>query len=110
MMRCGLHVAKIEQPISARIVQIEGRISSLLEHYAEMQPIFCKDKLFFAENSSLCSIFFINKWEKVCKAVGRKGRRAPVGPWERRHKTNEAAGLQRNPAAPRCVHICGEWD
>ena len=43
-----------------------------------MRPIFCKDKLFFAENSSLCSIFFINKWEKVCKAVGRKGRRAPV--------------------------------
>ena len=28
----------------AKIVQIECRISSLLEYYAEMQPIFCKDK------------------------------------------------------------------
>ena len=27
-----------------------------------------------------------------------------------RHKTNEAAGLQRNPAASRCVYIWGEWD
>ena len=26
----------------AKIVQIECRISSLLEYYAEMQPIFCK--------------------------------------------------------------------
>ena len=27
-----------------------------------------------------------------------------------RHKTNEAAGLQRHPAASWCVHIWGEWD
>ena len=27
-----------------------------------------------------------------------------------RHKTNEAAGLQRNPAASRCLYIWGEWN
>ena len=27
----------------AKIVQAEGRTSSLLECYAEVQPIFCKD-------------------------------------------------------------------
>ena len=27
----------------AKIVQTEGRTSSLLECYAEVQPIFCKD-------------------------------------------------------------------
>ena len=28
----------------------------------------------------------------------------------KRHKTNEAAGLQRNPAASRCLYIWGERD
>ena len=27
-----------------------------------------------------------------------------------RHKTNETAGLQRDPAASRCLYIWGEWD
>ena len=36
----------VEVFLNAKIVQIESRISSLLEYYAEMQPILCKDTSF----------------------------------------------------------------
>ena len=58
---------------SAKIVQIECRISSLLEYYAEMQPIFCKDthnivfslylkfRIYYLDGFFICSIFSTNK-------------------------------------------------
>ena len=42
MLRCSLSYTKI--------VQIECRISSWLEYYAEMRPILCKDKILLSFN------------------------------------------------------------
>ena len=43
----------------AKIVQTEGRTSSLLECYAEVQPIFCKDTKKIETTIPFNSIFFI---------------------------------------------------
>ena len=49
IIRGGLSVIVrifVEVFLNAKIVQIESRISSSLEYYAEMQPILCKDTSF----------------------------------------------------------------
>ena len=49
ILRGGLSVTVrifVEVFLNAKIVQIESRISSSLEYYAEMQPILCKDTSF----------------------------------------------------------------
>ena len=38
---------------AAKIVQTESRISSLLEYYAEVQPILCKDSANREQNIKL---------------------------------------------------------
>lgn len=49
IIRGGLSVIVrifVEVFLTAKIVQIESRISSWLEYFAEMQPILCKDTSF----------------------------------------------------------------
>jgi hypothetical protein len=43
----------------SKMVQIEGRVSSLFEHYAEMPPIFCKDSANRGENKKIYSFLFV---------------------------------------------------
>ncbi|WP_278857011.1 hypothetical protein, partial [Leyella stercorea] len=61
----------------AKIVQTEGRTSSLLECYAEVQPIFCKckDTKKIETTIPFNSIFFIFH----PKIVHQRGQLSPLG-------------------------------
>ena len=53
MLTCRINDAQSmpnRSPFSAKIVQTERRKSSLLELYAEVQPIFCKDTEYQAQS------------------------------------------------------------